>query len=92
MGEALTYRTDGPHEFYADPDGNHLGTAVEYEWHTKDAPGSGTPKMSLLNDGGLILTSIKSGATQVGAGAAANEIWKTASHASLPDNVLLIGV
>ncbi len=38
------------------------------------------------------ITSIKSGATQAGAGAAANEIWKTASHATLPDNVLMIGV
>jgi hypothetical protein len=40
----------------------------------------------------LFLTTIKSGATQVGAGAAANEIWKTSSHATLPDNVLIIGV
>ena len=40
----------------------------------------------------LKLLTIKSGATQVGAGAAASEIWKTASHATLPDNVLLIGV
>jgi len=40
----------------------------------------------------LKISNIKSGATQAGAGAAANEVWKTASHASLPDNVLLIGV
>lgn len=40
----------------------------------------------------LYLTSIKSGTTQAGAGASANEVWKTNSHASLPDNVLLIGV
>jgi hypothetical protein len=38
------------------------------------------------------ITSIKSGATQSGAGAAAKEIWKTSGHASLPDNVLMIGV
>lgn len=43
-------------------------------------------------NGILELTSIKSGATQAGAGAAANEVWKTASHATLPDNVLMIGV
>jgi hypothetical protein len=36
--------------------------------------------------------TIKSGATQAAAGAAAGEIWKTASHATLPDNVLMIGV
>jgi hypothetical protein len=40
----------------------------------------------------LHITGIKSGATQVAAGAVAGEIWKTLGHASLPDNVLLIGV
>jgi len=40
----------------------------------------------------LKITNIKSGATQGAAGAAADEVWKTASHATLPDNVLLIGV
>ena len=34
----------------------------------------------------------KSGATQVAAGAAAGELWATASHATLPDNVILGGV
>lgn len=42
--------------------------------------------------GVLYLSTIKSGATQAGAGAAANEIWKTNGHASLPDNTLMIGV
>ena len=37
-------------------------------------------------------TQISSGSTQANAGAAANEIWKTAGHATLPDNVLMIGV
>ena len=40
----------------------------------------------------LLLTQIKSGATQGASGAVANEVWKTASHATLPDNVLMIGV
>jgi len=40
----------------------------------------------------LTIANIKSGATQAAAGAAANELWKTASHATLPDNVVLIGV
>jgi hypothetical protein len=40
----------------------------------------------------LHITGIKSGATQVLAGAVAGEIWKTSGHESLPDNVLLIGV
>jgi len=48
----------------------------------------------LTLSGGYITLSTqpKSGATQAAAGAAAGEIWKTASHASLPDNVLMIGV
>jgi len=40
----------------------------------------------------LFLASIKSGATQVAAGAAADELWKTSGHGSLPDNVVMIGV
>ena len=42
--------------------------------------------------GYLELHTIRSGATQAAAGATANEVWKTASHATLPDNVLMIGV
>ena len=38
------------------------------------------------------ISSIPSGATQVASGVSAGEFWKTASHASLPDNVLMIGV
>ena len=40
----------------------------------------------------LFLYKIKSGSTQANAGAAANELWKTDSHATLPDNVIMIGV
>jgi hypothetical protein len=42
--------------------------------------------------GNLFLDMVKSGATQAAAGAAAGEVWKTASHATLPNNVLMIGV
>ncbi len=35
---------------------------------------------------------MKTGATQVAAGAAAGELWATASHATLPDNVVMLGV
>jgi len=45
-----------------------------------------------INAGGNLFISVKSGATQAAAGAASGEIWKTASHVSLPDNVLMIGV
>ena len=40
----------------------------------------------------LKLPNIKSGEDQADAGASADEVWKTASHATLPDNVLMIGV
>ena len=41
---------------------------------------------------GVFITVIKSGATQGAAGAAANELWKTSGHATLADNVVMIGV
>jgi hypothetical protein len=45
------------------------------------------------NGGGRIkLEGIRSGATQVAAGAQANEVWRTQGHATLPNNVLMIGV
>jgi hypothetical protein len=51
-----------------------------------------TANQILRINGILQLPVIKNGATQVGAGAAANEVWKTTGHATLPDNVLMIGV
>jgi hypothetical protein len=51
--------------------------------------GSGSVK---FKDSSIFIEVIKSGATQGAAGAAAGEVWKSASHATLPDNVLLIGV
>jgi uncharacterized protein YxjI len=44
------------------------------------------------SDGGVFMSNLKSGATQVAAGAAADELWTTSSHATLPDNVVMIGV
>ena len=49
-------------------------------------------RMKIKNDGAIYMTTMQSGATQAGAGAAAGELWKTASHATLPDNVIMIGV
>lgn len=39
-----------------------------------------------------ILGSMKSGATQTAAGAAAGELWYTVGHTSLPDYVVMMGV
>lgn len=47
----------------------------------------------LIQDGPITCDSpIKSGATQAAAGAAAGELWITSGHASLPDNVVMLGV
>ena len=43
-------------------------------------------------DNGVFLFNVKSGATQIAADATANELWTTDSHASLPDNVVMMGV
>jgi hypothetical protein len=53
--------------------------------------GLGVAKNAHLG-GNTFLHTVKAGATQGAAGAAANEIWKTSGHATLPDNVLMIGV
>jgi len=48
-----------------------------------------------VNTGGTAIdftTLLKSGATQIAAGAAAGEFWRTSGHATLPDNVILQGV
>lgn len=78
----------------ASADGVSNETAIGY-----GAIGSGSNTVTLGNSSVSAtcmrypkFTAIKSGATQSGAGAAAGEVWKTASHATLPDNVLMIGV
>lgn len=43
-------------------------------------------------DNGVHLFNVKSGATQVAADATVNELWTTDSHATLPDNVVMMGV
>ncbi|HEC65300.1 MAG TPA: hypothetical protein ENI23_08400 [bacterium] len=42
-------------------------------------------------ENGVFLFNLKSGATQVAADATLNELWFTSGHATLPDNVVLIG-
>ena len=77
---------------------SHSGTANDekgkWELYTNDGSDGDSPTLAVTVDSGqnVFLHAIKSGATQVGAGAAANELWKTSSHATLPDNVIMIGV
>ena len=42
--------------------------------------------------GNMYVSTMKSGATQAAATASAGELWKTSAHATLPDNVVMIGV
>lgn len=73
-------------------------TTTAYGVNIASQSGAGTNYAIYTNTGTvslgdiLFLRTVKSGATQAGAGAAANEIWKTSGHATLPDNVLMIGV
>lgn len=43
-------------------------------------------------DGGVYAENTKSGATQAAAGTAANELWRTNGHATLPDGVVMIHI
>ena len=54
--------------------------------------GTVTTTGSLTLGGTLVVPIAGSGATQVAAGVSAGELWSTSSHATLPDNVVLVGV
>ncbi|MEK7580197.1 MAG: hypothetical protein AAB465_01080, partial [Patescibacteria group bacterium] len=72
-----------------------VGTTNDVVIATSGAVGIGTatPAGKLdIRGGSLFLGTIKVGSTQAAAGATASEVWKTSGHASLPDNVLLIGI
>jgi hypothetical protein len=51
-----------------------------------------TIRFVIDNNGYIYINYIRSGATQAAASASANELWKTSGHATLPDNVVMIGV
>ena len=53
---------------------------------------AGNLAMTLAADQGVLMPGLKSGATQVAAGAAAGELWITSSHATQEDNTVMIGV
>ena len=84
------YHDDGRWEFIADANTDlefrFLGTSNNGKMYWRE------DESWFEFDNPLAITTIKSGATQGAAGASANEIWKTNGHATLPDNVLMIGV
>lgn len=45
-----------------------------------------------VGSGGVMIRGMKSGTSQASAGASADELWKTSGHATLPDDVVLIGI
>jgi len=75
----------GQAEFIINADNRDVDFQIDY------GAGDGAFKVQ-GSDGAVMLGALKTGATQVAAGAAANEIWATSGHATLPDNVLMIGV
>ena len=83
--------------FWGDPDGTlQLGgqeweTRVKMDTLTFAVSAGGVLGLS-ISAGAIFAENVKSGVSQVGAGAVTDEVWKTASHATLPDNVLMIGV
>ena len=58
---------------------------------TNVAPSVITERMRIDNSGGVFMYNLKSGTNQATAGAALNELWRTSGHATLPDNVVMIG-
>ena len=59
---------------------------------TSVATGTNLTGGPITSTGTISISITKSGATQVAATAAAGELWYTVSHATLPDNVVMIGV
>ena len=76
-------------------DGQRLTYDTTNGWQAEAAGlplAGGTLTGALTIDTILSIGTMKTGATQVAASAAADELWATASHATLPDNVVMIGV
>ena len=70
---------DGDLEFYVNSNGSSSATIA-------------SPSMILSSDGVLSLPNMPSGSTQAGAGVSAGQLWRTASHSTLPDGVVMIGI
>jgi hypothetical protein len=78
--------------YFGDPDDIDVGRLI-YSHANNDMEfwTNATEQMSIASDGGVFMNNLKSGATAVAAGAGTNELWVTSGHATLPDNVVMIG-
>lgn len=79
--------------YFGDPDDNDVGRII-YN-HTDNSLSFYTAThvwMMIDSSGHLFAYTVRAGATQAAAGAAAGEIWQTLGHATLPDHVLMYGV
>jgi len=73
--------------------GKNTTTRGQFEVLLRESDEGATLQVFFIDsDGDVHIPVIKSGATQAAAGAAAGELWKTNGHASLPNNVVMIGV
>ena len=79
-------------QIIATQDGTGTGAGCKIEIYSAGGPFAEYLALTIDRAQHVFLSTIRSGATQGGASAAANELWKTASHATLPDNVVMIGV
>jgi len=68
------------------------GIPVDLFLEASDGTAWNIGQLKLRADGGIETQTMKSGATQVAAGAVVGEHWYTVGHASLPDGVQMIGI
>lgn len=71
---------------------NNISGYFQFFTRPAGAAAALTERMRIIGSGYVYIYSMRSGATQVAAGASAGELWKTNGHATLPDNVIMHGV
>ena len=70
----------------------NTATSIEFYTAANNTTLTGTKRVEIVSDGGVYMYYLPTGATQAAAGAGTDELWVTNGHATLPDNVVMIGV